>query len=441
MNKKTPLGEKMSISEKLSLIKSITKLKAEIKELEAEKGQKINELSLEDKRLLEEVKNAKSQLPALQNQCKTIQTEIKELLAKKEELNNDYIELNEEVLYQSYGIFIPEYRYELSEEYKNKLDQITNSEKELVKDDKGYKVTQRMQLNNSQAKGDAMQKKNGKLAVRAFKSETDDTIKTISPINFQSKQKKIDQVFKQINSLNVPNGVQLTEDLKKLTHKKLELMFEYKLKIAYEKEQVKAQKEQLREEAKAKKELEVAYAKLENEKQKFIKEQFQLSEKLLAVEDEVEKKKIQTELANIENYLHTIKNEEVEVSERLSNTRAGHVYIISNIGSFGEQVFKIGMTRRMEPLDRVKELGDASVPFTFDVHALIFTEDAYELESHLHNHFSDKRVNKVNPRKEFFNVALKEIKDVVQNVYNKPVEFIDTPEAIEYQETLVLERQ
>ena len=115
-------------------------------------------------------------------------------------------------------------------------------------------------------------------------------------------------------------------------------------------------------------------------------------------------------------------------------TKRGHVYVISNIGSFGENVYKIGMTRRLEPEDRVKELGDASVPFSFDIHAMIFSEDAPKLEAALHNQFEQHKVNMVNPRKEFFNVTLDEIKNVVKSNHIDAT-FIDIPEAEEYRET------
>ena len=121
-------------------------------------------------------------------------------------------------------------------------------------------------------------------------------------------------------------------------------------------------------------------------------------------------------------------------------TKSGHIYVISNIGSFGDEVFKIGMTRRLEPLDRVKELGDASVPFSFDVHAMIFSENAPELENHLHSIFNNKRVNLINNRKEFFRIPLKEIEEVVKSKHGD-IEFTKIVEAKEYRETIALAEQ
>ena len=129
-------------------------------------------------------------------------------------------------------------------------------------------------------------------------------------------------------------------------------------------------------------------------------------------------------------------DEKETVLEREANAKAGFVYVISNIGSFGEDVYKIGMTRRLEPMDRIKELSSASVPFEFDVHAMIFSENAPELENILHKHFESNSVNKVNLRKEFFRVSLDEIEDVVTQNYNKTVKFTRVPVASEYRQTL-----
>ena len=121
-------------------------------------------------------------------------------------------------------------------------------------------------------------------------------------------------------------------------------------------------------------------------------------------------------------------------------TKRGHVYVISNIGSFGEEVFKIGLTRRLEPLDRVKELGDASVPFSFDVHAMIFSEDAPKLEKELHSLFNNRQVNKVNPRKEFFKVPVVEIKKEIEKL-GLETHWTMRSEALEYRESLQLEKK
>ena len=133
-----------------------------------------------------------------------------------------------------------------------------------------------------------------------------------------------------------------------------------------------------------------------------------------------------------------------EKSERAlsmaQQTKSGHIYIVSNIGSFGDDICKIGMTRRLDPLDRVKELGDASVPFRFDIHAIIYAEDAPAIEKGLHNALSSKRVNLVNTRKEFFRVGLGEVRDEVLKSF-PDAEFFEVREAKEYRETLAIREQ
>ena len=153
---------------------------------------------------------------------------------------------------------------------------------------------------------------------------------------------------------------------------------------------------------------------------------------------EEEKSALEDKRNELVAQLDKIAEEVRDVDYRAANQKAGYVYIISNIGAFGENVYKIGMTRRLEPMERIDELGDASVPFNFDVHAMIFTDDAPGLEAALHNAFSNRKLNFVNQRREFFNVSLDEIKNVVKNNYDKTVEFVDIAPAEQYRESLKL---
>lgn len=138
----------------------------------------------------------------------------------------------------------------------------------------------------------------------------------------------------------------------------------------------------------------------------------------------------------INGRIDELKREIDEMDYREANKKAGYVYVISNIGSFGENVYKIGMTRRLEPTDRIDELSSASVPFKFDIHAMIFCEDAPKLEAELHRAFEEYKVNAVNSRKEFFKVDLGKIKEAVRNNYDRTVEFIDSPYSMQYLETM-----
>ncbi|HAN7643955.1 TPA: GIY-YIG nuclease family protein, partial [Escherichia coli] len=206
-----------------------------------------------------------------------------------------------------------------------------------------------------------------------------------------------------------------------------------------EKEEQRRIKEQLREEERARREYEKAIKEAEKE-EKAIQQAINKATKELMLANEEQRLALEQKIAELQ-----LKYEEAEAKNQRAismaqQTRSGHVYIISNIGSFGEDVYKIGMTRRLEPLDRVRELGDASVPFSFDVHAMIYSDDAPSLENHLHKVFNEKQVNKINSRKEFFNVNIKEIKSVIEDM-NINAHWTMFAEAKEYRESLAIEQE
>ena len=197
-------------------------------------------------------------------------------------------------------------------------------------------------------------------------------------------------------------------------------------------------KQQIREEEKARKEMEKAIKEAEKE-ERLIQKALEKARAELANANEEQRKEFEAQLADLEGKLEEAEERGQRALSMAQQTRRGHVYVISNVGSFGENVFKIGMTRRLEPLDRVKELGDASVPFSFDVHAMLYSEDAPTLEKELHRRFNRESVNKVNPRKEFFRTSLAEIKQMVDNQGIADVHWTMKAEAAEYRESLAIE--
>jgi len=190
-----------------------------------------------------------------------------------------------------------------------------------------------------------------------------------------------------------------------------------------ERVQKKLIQEQLKEEEKVRREIEREKAKIEKDETQFKNEISKLMKYLQKTDNEVEKTLYIDKIKECEEKLSELETVKSDVLNREKNTRAGFVYIISNIGSFGENIFKIGMTRRLEPMDRIKELSSASVPFEFDVHALIFSDDAPALESILHSTFREYEVNKVNHRKEFFSIPLEKIEKVVTEHHNATVQW------------------
>lgn len=199
-------------------------------------------------------------------------------------------------------------------------------------------------------------------------------------------------------------------------------------------------KQQIREEEKARREMEKAIKEAEKE-EKLIQKALENARAELAGANEEQRQQYEAQLAELEGKLHEAEERGQRAISMAQQTRRGHVYVISNIGSFGEDVFKIGMTRRLEPLDRVKELGDASVPFSFDVHAMLYSDDAPALEKELHRKFELESVNKINYRKEFFRTSLAEIKQTVEQHGVTDAHWTMKSEATEYRESLAIEEK
>jgi hypothetical protein len=198
-------------------------------------------------------------------------------------------------------------------------------------------------------------------------------------------------------------------------------------------------KQEMREEDKARREYEKAIQDAQKEERLLEKLMKDVRDKMQAASEE-EKSLYEAKIKELEQKWKEAEEKNQRALSMAQQTRSGHVYVISNVGSFGENVFKIGLTRRLEPMDRIKELGDASVPFEFDVHAMIYNEDAPKLENILHQVFADFYVNKVNLRKEFFKVGIKEIRDTLEKM-GIQAKWTMTAEALEYRESQVIERQ
>lgn len=217
----------------------------------------------------------------------------------------------------------------------------------------------------------------------------------------------------------------------------VDIEYKYYIKRQQEKEEQQAIKERMKQEKEEKKQLEAERKKLEREESKY-KTEMERNEELLKTEtDDTKILQLQQRLQELQQQLEDVEYKKEEVTS-LSMGKAGYVYIISNLGSFGENTFKIGMTRRLEPQQRVDELGSASVPFRFDVHALIFSDDAVGLENTLHKRLSSTRINKVNFRKEFFRIDIDSLETLVEDI-DPTAEFTKTMYAEEYQQTLAIE--
>lgn len=236
------------------------------------------------------------------------------------------------------------------------------------------------------------------------------------------------------NALIAPTIAKFLTELEPLFLEAIEIEYLYYVKREQEKEEQRLIREQMKQEAAEKKELEAQRKKIEAEEAKYTVELQRTSELLNNETNPDVIAQLQHRIAELEQQQNQVAIEKEEILKR-ANGKAGYVYVISNLGSFGNQVFKVGMTRRMNPQDRVDELGDASVPFKFDVHAMVFSEDAVGLEYRLHQELAEKRLNKVNLRKEFFVTDVKVLKDLVETI-DPTAEFKTTLVAQEYYRSL-----
>lgn len=268
-----------------------------------------------------------------------------------------------------------------------------------------------------------------KLLLRAFNVECDELVSKVKYTNFDSSLERIRKSAEAISKLGSIMNISIMPQYLSSKQKEIRLAFEYQMKKHQEREEQKAARAEQREQAKVQRELDEQRKRIEKE-QTHYQTAFGHLQALLKSNpsdpDLLAKKK------ELENHLTDVEKALSDIDYRQANMKAGYVYVISNIGAFGENIYKIGMTRRLDPQERVDELGDASVPFNFDVHAMIFSDNAPALEAALHRAFEDRKINMVNTRREFFNVTLDEIKQVVKDNFDKTVEFVDVPDATQY---------
>ncbi len=407
------------VNNKFSKITGIENYKKKISELESTINNiHQNKINLESKKI-EELQLKNNNLLELS----------KELLIKKDYLTSLIESLENTFIDEEYSFF--EYNNINSDECQNKLSMLNLEEKELIKNDKAI-ITN----NNDYLKVPKKSFENDKKQLlNLFNSECELLISNVSVTNIDKSRIKLNKIYELDNKLFETDYIQISKEFLKLKFEKLTLIYNYQKKKKEEQEQLKAIKQQMLEEEKVRRELEKEKQKIEKEEKQFNSEVKKLMQYLNKSQNDVEKQLYIDKINELEEKLKLLSKDKDNIINREQNTRAGFVYIISNIGSFGENVYKIGMTRRLEPMDRVKELGDASVPFEFDVHAMIFSEDAPALENLLHQHFEKNRVNKINPRKEFYKVNLEEIEKLVKEKFNSTTEFVMLPKATEYNQS------
>jgi multidrug efflux pump subunit AcrA (membrane-fusion protein) len=275
-----------------------------------------------------------------------------------------------------------------------------------------------------------------KLVIRSFNNEADYCVDNVKFDNVELGEKRILKSFDACNRLGKLMDVELSRKYLALKIDELHLAHEFQLKKQEEKEEAKRAREELREQQKLEQEIRAARDKIAKERKHFAAAVRDLQTRLDKAQTEEERTTLVTKLAEVKANQIELESEEKLIDYREKNAKAGYVYVISNVGAFGEGVYKIGMTRRLEPMERIDELGDASVPFWFDVHAMVFSENAPALEAKLHERFAAGRLNKVNGRKEFFRADITEIESVIRENYDAAVEVVHEAPAEQYRESL-----
>ena len=403
-----------------------------------EAREKANELKNKAEAILNNAtKQAETIIQNAHNKAESIAGDAYKIKQESEDLEKTLVALKNTVRGYGDDYIIPSYSL---------LDQLA--------DDFGYteageelkKARERSRLmvkNHTAAKCDYVEEYRKTTAIDfiidAFNGKTDTILTLVKQDNFGVLKQKITDAYCLVNNLGKAfrNAV--------ITPQYLDSRLD-ELKWAVtctelrnrEREEQRQIREQMREEERARREYEKAMKDAAKEEE-LLKKAIEKAQQAVAKASEEQKAKYEAKLQELSEKLKEAEEKSQRAISMAQQTKSGHVYIISNIGSFGEDVFKIGMTRRLEPTDRVRELGDASVPFPFDIHAMIFSEDAPKLETTLHKVFVDNQVNKVNPRKEFFKVSISNIRNQIESM-NIQAKWTMIADAYEWRETQAIEK-
>lgn len=378
---------------------------------------------------IEELRQARTQAEA---ETKHIQQELTKLRA-------EFSALSEEANLQSFGFYKPHYAFADSAKYQKRLEKLLADQKKMLQSGEAAQCNIQWMVDGSAAKGKKQTDQMLKLMLRAFHGESDAAITKVKYNNVEVMERRIRKACESINGLASVQQCMITPKYLHLKLQELYLSFEYEEKVQAEKEEQRRIREQMRDE-------EAAQREIEKVQQDAEREEARAAEALKKAQAQVEKAsgakhdKLVAQIEDLERKLAEAQAMKQKAISQAQLTKAGNVYVISNIGSFGDNVFKIGMTRRLIPEDRIKELGDASVPFSFDIHAMISATDAPALESELHKAFYHRRVNWVNDRKEFFRVSIDEIEEAVVRL-RSDAEVKRVAEAEEYRRTLAMMRE
>ncbi|HEY4981225.1 MAG TPA: DUF4041 domain-containing protein [Pseudolabrys sp.] len=383
-----------------------------VAQLEARRVQLEAEIAAQTTRLAREKSDAADALAAVKKQLK--------------EAHRAIVETEDLALLQEVGVY--QYRHPLTDAvaYEKQLAAIEDDIKAMTRKDGGAVLaTTDWTVNGSAADGRAMVRDFSKLMLRAFNAEADTLVRGLKPYKLDGALDRLKKVAETIERLGKTMKIRISTSYYKIRVRELELTSDFLQKQAEEKEAERLAREHLREERKVQQEIENERARLEKERQHHAN----ALEVMVAKGDEAAVARLREQLSDVDRALE-------KVDYRAANIRAGYVYIVSNIGSFGEKMVKVGMTRRLEPVDRIRELSDASVPFNFAVHALFFSKDAVSIERAMHERLANVQVNTINRRREFFRVTPLDVRAHLSELAGELLQFQEIPEAIEYRQCL-----
>jgi hypothetical protein len=381
-------------------------------QLEARRGELKHEIADQEARIARGWSEGGAALEALKRQI--------------EEARQSIVATEDLALLQEVGVY--HYRHPLSDAvaYEKELANIETEIKAMTRKDGGAVLAAtHWTVNDSATEGQKMVRDFSKLMLRAFNAEADNLVRGLKPYKLDGAIDRLNKVTETIERLGKTMQIRISTSYHKLRVRELELTSDFLQKKDEEKEAERLERERLREERKVQQEIERERARLGKERQHYAN----ALDVLAAKGDEAGVARMRDHLAEVERAIES-------VDYRAANIRAGYVYVISNIGSFGERMVKIGMTRRLDPMDRIRELSDASVPFNFDIHALFFSKNAVGIETAMHERLADVRVNIVNRRREFFRATPLEVKAQLSDLAGELLQFQETPEALEYRQCL-----
>ncbi|MBB2941050.1 hypothetical protein FB565_000754 [Actinoplanes lutulentus] len=346
------------------------------------------------------------------------------------ELRQQVVVTEETALLQEAGVY--QYRHPLTDAvaYQSELARLQDRIKAMAKaDGKAVLSANGWTVNGSEAQGRTMLRDYSKLMLRAYNAEADNLVRGLKPYKLEAAIERLGKVAATIARLGKTMDIRVAEVYHQLRVQELTLTADYLQKVAEEKERDREEKARLREERRVQQEIDRERARLDKEQQHYAN----ALAALRAKGDTAGAAQLQERLDQIATAIQ-------DVDYRAANVRAGYVYVISNLGAFGEKMVKVGMTRRLDPMDRVRELSDASVPFNFDVHALFFSDDAVGIESQMHARLGAHRVNLVNARREFFYATPAEAKRHLMELTGNLLQYEEVPEALEFRQSLTQAR-